>query len=114
MQEILQAVPTAFCSKQKDGMMLVEWIIRLPPPQAQAFQRLVGTNETACGLIFQNGGSHKPNYIYISFYQFNIIIKVFNYFWYRPLLYKNSDPVYPPILNIQKQWILNKQAPIDL
>jgi hypothetical protein len=38
-----------------------------------------------CGLIFQDGGSHKPNYIYISFYKINIIIKVFNYFWYRPL-----------------------------
>jgi hypothetical protein len=38
------------------------------------------TNGKACGLIFQNGGSHKPNYIYISFYQNNIIIKVFNYF----------------------------------
>jgi hypothetical protein len=25
----------------------------------------------ACGLIFQDGGSHKPKYIYISFYQNN-------------------------------------------
>jgi hypothetical protein len=37
-QEILQAMLTAFCSKQKDGMMQVKWIIRLPPPQAHVFQ----------------------------------------------------------------------------
>jgi hypothetical protein len=59
-------------------------------------------NGKACRLIFQDSGSHKPNYIYISFYQNNTIIEFFNYFPYKP----------PPISAIYIKTVNTEQTSI--
>jgi hypothetical protein len=60
-----------FCKHALRVFHAIAWLILLAhaqtnfPPVPQAFKKKNWweTNRKACGLIFQNGGSHKPNYI---------------------------------------------------